>query len=179
MNLAVTLTHKKFLLIPAIFLFIFMVNTQFGIMINTSPSMPLGLYFRIHSAIHRGDIVATCLTLENTQLGLQRHYLKTGQICHGASPLIKQVIAVPGDFVTLTDEYLSVTNKLTNNRYFYRTFYQDRHGKKLRVYPRGKFFSDGYWLLGTHNRYSWDSRYWGPIPRELIIARLIPLLVWP
>ncbi len=147
----------------------------FGIIINISPSMPLGIYIKNFSTVQRGDIVAICLDKFHTNLGLQRHFLKPGSACNGSLPLIKQVIAIPGDRIELTDNYLLVNY----TPYFYKTFYQDKNSKPLAVFPRGIYIANNsYWLIGTHHLDSWDSRYWGPVSSNQIIEHLSPLLVW-
>lgn len=147
----------------------------FGVIINTSSSMPIGIYIKKFSAIQRGDIVAVCLDAASTRLGLQQRYLKAGFHCQGSRPLIKKIIAVPDDQITLTDDYLAVNHQF----YFYPTFYRDSRGKALLVFPRGNYQSTkNYWLLGTLDPHSWDSRYWGPVFRENIIENLHPWLIW-
>lgn len=144
----------------------------FGIIINTSPSMPPGIYVKKFTPVKRGDIVAACLDIRHTQLGLQHHYLKSGFACNGAEPVIKKIIAIPGDAVQLTDQYIQVNQKF----YFYPTFYHDSRGTPLEIFPRGNYpAQNDYWLLGTNNPRSWDSRYWGPVPSEQIIENLYPL----
>lgn len=134
--------------------------------------MPLGIYVKKFSAVQRGDIVAVCLDSWHTQLGLQHHYLRPGATCNGSEPLIKKVVAIPGDDVQLTDHYI----KVNQNFYFYPTFYQDNQGNPLAVFPRGIYQAQNkYWLLGTQNPHSWDSRYWGPINPEKIIENLYQL----
>lgn len=144
---------------------------------NISPSMPLGLYFKSHSAIQRGDIVAVCLQNPYKALGLQQHYLITSHgICHGTMPLMKQLIAIPGDQVKLTNESIQVNDKT----YLYPTHRQDSKNRPLAVFPRGDYpNTTGYWLLGTNNpQRSWDSRYWGFVQKEQIPYRFISLIVW-
>lgn len=161
----------KTLVTVAVFVVVLAALKFFGVMINVSPSMPLGIYVKKFSAIKRGDIVAICLDHQQAQLGLQRHYLKPGFACNGAQPLIKKVIAIPGDVVQLTDHSITVNGHV----YFYPTFYQDSRGHSLSAFPRGIYkMSNSYWLLGTHNPHSWDSRYWGPVSAENIIENLYP-----
>jgi hypothetical protein len=61
----------------------------------------------------------------------------------------------------------------------YQTFYVDSIHRKLAVYPRGKYSHvQGYWVVGTHSPYSWDSRYYGQISEYQILFKLKPLLTW-
>jgi len=145
-----------------------------GLMINTSSSMPLGIYHQTTKPIQRGDIVAICLPRDSQQYGLKRHYLRYGSTCKGSESLIKRILAVPGDSVTLTDNHL-IVNGL---KYSYQTRHQDTNGRSLKIYPRGHYPKTlGYWLIGTNNPHSWDSRYWGPISSKYLLAHLEGLIL--
>lgn len=146
---------------------------QCGVIINVSPSMPEGIYIKSECDIQRGSIVAVCLPPAYQAIGLKQKYIEIGNTCHGAYPLIKQVIAVPGDNVALKNNVIVVNGKL----FFYKTLAVDSTGRPLSNYPRGTYaHTDGYWLIGTAAKNSWDSRYWGPVRRTQI---LYPLrVVW-
>ncbi len=165
--------QKIFLIIPILLLGIALLISHF-IMINVSPSMKEGFYIRSSGEIKRGDIVAACLTAPYQTIGLSNLYIEKGQRCNGADPLIKSVIAVPGDQVVLNNGGFIINDE----SFLYPTERQDSAGKKLAAYPRGKYLSKGYWLIGTNSTQSWDSRYWGPVNKEQILFKLSPLLVW-
>jgi len=143
-----------------------------GVAINITPSMPLGLYIKQSGDIKPGDIVAVCLTESERNFGLQRHYITKGNRCSGADPLNKKIMAVPGDKVILADEYI----KINQQKYFYPTKYRDSQKRPLKVYPRGEY-QHGYWIIGTNDKSSWDSRYFGPIEKAQILEKLRPLLI--
>ncbi len=109
---------KKFpLFVSIIFLGIMFTSYFVGIKINITPSMKPGLYVRTYGQIHRGDLVFFCLKEPYKTLGLKNLYLEPGRICGGHIPLIKQVIAVPGDDIVLTNQYM-VINEV---KYPYKT----------------------------------------------------------
>jgi conjugative transfer signal peptidase TraF len=163
------------LVIIVLFLMAIITIRYFGVLINITPSMELGFYRKSMSHIKRGDIIAFCLPDPYKTLGLSKHYIQEGKKCEGADPLIKLVIAVPGDHVTLAKNYIEVNA----NKYFYATFSDDSEGRSLEIYPRGDYQNtQGYWLVGTHAKNSWDSRYWGPIGKDRILYKLKPLLIW-
>lgn len=167
---------RKWPLILLLFLVVIVIFAKaFGVIINISPSMKEGIYIKQYGKIGRGDIVALCLKNPYKKIGLERSYIAKGKKCDGTYPLIKKILAVPCDNVTLTNQYLEV-NKI---KYPYKTFYVDGAGRKLAVYPRGNYYdTKGYWMIGTHAINSWDSRYWGPINKDQILYKLRPLLVW-
>lgn len=168
--------RKKYpLLVSAIFLGIVLSCYLIGLEINVTPSMKKGLYVRTYGILSKGNIISFCLGEPYKTLGLKNLYLEAGRKCGGANPLIKIVIAVPGDNVTLSDQYIEV-NK---TRYAYKTQYIDSIGRKLNVYPRGHYpHTNGYWVIGTNANNSWDSRYWGAITKDQILCKLKPLLTW-
>lgn len=170
---------KKPKIWPLCFLVVFLVLTilvyVFQLKINLTESIRVGVYAKSFGAIHRGDLVALCLLDKDKQLGLAHHYLIPGMQCNGSMPLLKQVIAVPGDHVQLTADFIEVNGK----RYVYVTELKDHLGQILNSYPKGDYLdSQGYWLVGNHSLHSWDSRYWGPLPRSQILYKIRPLLTF-
>jgi signal peptidase I, bacterial type/conjugative transfer signal peptidase TraF len=156
----------------AIVLSLFLLQQRYPICINVTPSMPMGIYVREDGEVHRGDTVAFCLAEPDKTIGINRGYVAKGHICQGTDPLIKQVIAIPGDTVQLTDQSIRVNGVI----YGYHTFYADSRHRPLAVYPRGNYApSHGYWLVGTHSAQSWDSRYYGAISRSQMLYKLKPL----
>jgi len=163
------------LIVITIFFTFIIIANYFGILINVSQSMKPGLYIKSTGQIRHGDIVAFCLPEPYKTSGLKKFYIQKGSKCDGATPLIKEVIAIPGDHINLQEHYIEV-----NGSYLlYRTFYQDSKGKKLEIYPRGDYQNTtGYWFIGANANNSWDSRYWGPISKNHILFKLKPLIVW-
>ena len=75
--------------------------------------MPKGIYYNIHQKWpNNGDIVAICLSQELRQLALKDGYVRHGGHCHGTTPLIKQIVAMPGDKVWITDDTITVNHKV-------------------------------------------------------------------
>ncbi len=158
-------------------LFIFLSTyCYYSFVINITPSEPLGIY-KIHqiseaAQIHRGNIVAVCLPSQYQDLGLKQGYLLSGIRCGKTAPLIKTVIAIPGDTVILKNNEITVNGKVL----LYVTKYIDGHGRRLGVFPRGVYKNvKTYWLIGTSDPNSWDSRYWGGVNRKNIVFTVVPL----
>lgn len=136
---------------------------------NTSQSMPRGFYYKVHSStIHRGDTVAACLTWRWSRIGLERHYLQAGRCVGGAAPVLKRVIAIPGDVVSVTKKGM-----LVNSVYINAPLQEyDHQGLKIEYgIQAGVQVSHGYWLYGSGSpKDSWDSRYWGSIQFRQVIG---------
>lgn len=175
----IRITHINAIVIIAFLILIILMIKWMGLMINISNSMPEGLYYSHPYNDHldnlnKGDIVAVCLKEPFLDIGLQRNYIDPGQKCHGSIPLIKSVFALPGDKIVLQANQIIVNG----NTYSYQTYLKDRLGRPLDAITRGTYRSNGYWLIGTHDPHSWDSRYWGEIQPNQIVAILKPAITW-
>lgn len=146
-----------------------------GMLINWTPSIKQGIYIKESGVIHRGNLVALCLPEPYQSLALSRAYVMNGDACHGTIPLLKEVIAVPGDEVKLTEDVIQVNGRA----YFFKTEQNDHLGRPLMAYPKGDYKNtQGYWFLGNNSPHSWDSRYWGPLAQKQIIYKVKPLIVF-
>lgn len=167
---------NKYPLIILLLLAVLWVVTENSILVlNLTPSMPRGLYVKeFSSEINRNDIVLVCLNDPYKSIGLAKGYLAKGKKCKGSDPLLKSVIAIPGDNVVLYDDYVMVNGvKLP-----YPTSLVDSQNNPLTIYPRKSYRNTaGYWLIGVHDKNSWDSRYWGPVAKEQIVGKVKALIV--
>jgi conjugative transfer signal peptidase TraF len=161
--------HKISMILSTVLLFIIgsgVLLKQFGVAINLTSSMPLGVYLRINkSNLQQGDIVAICLPKAIAQEGLHKHYLSRGHCATGTMPVIKQVIAIPGDNVSLSAAGMTVEGK------FFKAPIQqyDHHSHTIRQFVLPGYYpkTTGVWLYGNNNvENSWDSRYFGGIEWE-------------
>jgi conjugative transfer signal peptidase TraF len=153
------------------------VSHAFELRINTTASMPLGLYRTEPWHLARGAWTVFCLPGEQARLGRDRTYLRRGPCPDGSQELLKEVAAVPGDSVALTATGLLVNGRLIPGS---RPRAADRGGRTLshppfggRVVPPGEV-----WVLGRDRCASWDSRYFGPVPLDHVRAMAIPVLTF-
>lgn len=137
--------------------------------------MPVGLY-KVSAPLNlqRGDNVVVCLPKEIGLEGLKHGYLTPGQCPGGYSYIIKELIALPGDQVTLTRQAILVNNQ----PYFAPVQPFDQARFPIAAIARGNYQNTtDYWLYGANNPLdSWDSRYWGGVSRVNIIKIAHP--VW-
>ena len=149
-----------------------------GIIFTDTGSVPVGFYRIVPlGTIQRGDFIAFCLPDSMARLGLRRGYLKTGFCAGGSDALIKQVIAIPGDHLEVSDEAIRVFHQ--GFSWFYGAptrIFDHQHLPVHRFIVSGTVIARGYWVYGAGNPvYSWDSRYYGEISRANIQHRLVPL----
>jgi conjugative transfer signal peptidase TraF len=145
--------------------------------INTTASMPIGLYREEPPRLERGAWVVFCLPEEPARLGLERAYLRRGSCPDGSQELMKEIAAVPGDGVGLSRAGLVVNGHSIPGTAL-RTV--DRGRRTLPHAPFGESSvpPGELWVLGLDRRVSWDSRYFGPVPLDHVRAAAIPILTF-
>ena len=149
-----------------------------GYYLNWTTSMPLGFYkMTAPDKLQRGDDVMVCLPPAIGIVGLHHEYLMPGKCPGGFEPIIKELIAVPGDTITITAAAMIVGGKT----YPAHTREKDHLDRSLAAIARGTFANtQSYWLYGKNSpKDSWDSRYWGGVDRSSIIKLATPALTLP
>jgi conjugative transfer signal peptidase TraF len=144
-----------------------------GARINTSYSLPLGIYIRTDDS--RAELIEFCPVEPFAAESSHRGYRTRGSACpDGAVPLLKPVVAVAGDVVTLAAEGIRVNGRLLPKT---APLFRDGAGRSLHPWPFGSHVVEKgtVWVASTYNRGSYDSRYMGPIRTSQIRARLRPL----
>jgi len=147
-----------------------------GIRINLSSSMPVGFYRLTAASIERGALVVACpdMTHPALQRAYERGYLPPGWGCDGGiAPLLKRVLALPGDWVAIHEDGITVNGQLIANSAWLEV---DQLGRPMPPLPATGAVPAGYvWLFSDHAPESFDSRYFGPVALSAIIgtARLV------
>lgn len=143
-----------------------------GYRLNLSGSMPHTLY-RVRRVAHgealaRGQGVVLDLSRSANPViaeAIARGYVRAGY------PMLKRIGAVSGDFVALRNDNLYVNWEPTPMR----VASEDAEGRALAAYPTPILVSpDHFWLVSDPDR-GFDSRYFGPVPREMITHRATPV----
>ena len=106
------------------------------------------------SAIERGDVVVF-------------HYPRDLQLSY-----IKRIIAVPGDRLRIDHGQVFVNGKAIQEPYVPAEF-RDTRSYDETIVPK-----DEYFVLGDHRSDSQDSRYFGPVKRDLIYGKAV-FVYWP
>lgn len=150
-----------------------------GLRINTTGSAPLGVYrYRRPADLTRGQLVAICLPVAVSELGLIRGYLPAGDCPGGGSPILKRVVALPSDTVELQETLLAVNGSVIDRTPLRAV---DSRGRPLEHARLGRHVvrENEVWVLGVYPDRSWDSRYFGPIPVQGIMGSATPLFTLP
>lgn len=126
-----------------------------------------------HETLRKGDFILFCpddSTLFKRAKALG--YLKQGACKGGYAPLLKEIVAVEGDSVLLSDEIT------VNGKSFGRPIlgiYELLHIERPLSEVVG---TQKFWVIGTSSSKSFDSRYFGAINEVQVIARVKPVLTW-
>jgi conjugative transfer signal peptidase TraF len=150
-----------------------------GLWINTTDSMPLGLWRQTTSqAAKPGDVVLLCLPeTPATKLGQARGYIAPGSCPTGQEVLLKPIVATAGDVVTVSAGAISVNGQALANS---GQLPHDSKGRPLPAFPAGTYRvpAGQVWLVSSHNPRSFDSRYFGPVPATVIRSDVRPVWVF-
>lgn len=144
-----------------------------GIRVNASASLPIGLY-RITSD-QRAKLVEFCPAEPFGSLSANRAYRGKGNCPDGAEPLMKPIVAVAGEVVTMSIRGVTVSGRLLPNS---APLTVDTHNHPLKHWPTGDYrvLAGTVWVISSYNARSFDSRYFGPVTISSIRSHLSPLL---
>lgn len=149
-----------------------------GARVNTSKSIPLGLYWTSSAPITKGEYVIFCPPQRTVfDDARERGYIGPG-FCPGNNGyMMKKVLAAKGDTVSVTPQGVTVNGGLLP------------HSKPLRVDTAGRplpYMSDKRYTLGEselllmtdRSETSFDARYFGPVTREHVKSVIRPVFTW-
>jgi conjugative transfer signal peptidase TraF len=140
-----------------------------NILVNISPSVPVGIYLRTSSkkTPAYGDLIRFCAPRWISERG----YTKTSRYCLNKRPaLLKPIAALPGDKIGYTTKsgliYLTLNNRMTSAV----VLKSDTKGRAMPMFRPGIVPQNSFLPLSTYNARSADGRYFGPVSDEKIIG---------
>ena len=148
-----------------------------GARVNTSKSIPVGLYWTSDRPVERGAYVVLC----PPQVGvvaeaLRRGYLSAGFCPGGYGFMMKKVAALANDVVDIGNAGVAVNGALVPLSAPLR---QDAAGRPMPRYQATHFVigNSEVLLMSDVSSTSFDGRYIGPVNRAQIEAVIVPVLV--
>lgn len=149
-----------------------------GARINTTRSIPVGLYWASSTAVEKGTYVLFCPPQARVfDEARARGYIGAGFCPGGYGYMMKRIVAATDDDVAVSDEGVRVNGELLP---LSAPRAVDAAGRPL---PRLQ--ADNYRLSGAEvllmsdvSRTSFDARYFGPIDRAQIQSVVSPVLTW-
>ena len=147
-------------------------------------ALTLLIFLAIHFTVQNYQISGTSMTntLQDGQFVLVNkvaylfHSPERGDVivCHEPDrpdrDVIKRVIGLPGDKITLDSTHVSVDGVELNEPYI--TAPGNPSATTVTVPP------DNYFVMGDNRPDSFDSRFFGPVPRDNIVGKAV-LVYWP
>lgn len=148
-----------------------------GVCVNWTESMPRGLYRATAPRLERGAWAVVCLEGGAARLGRERGYLPRGDCPSGAMPVVKEIVAVPGDLVSVHRSGLTVNGREVPGT---ALLWRDTQGRPLPHVRLGehRIGEEAFWVLGRASPRSWDSRYFGAVSKRQIRGTVAPWLTW-
>ena len=168
--------RRDVIVLSAVVVPILMFTTFYGFefRLNLTPSYPLGLWqiVPLERPVATGDLVFICPP-DNAAFSqaLSRGYVRRG-LCPGwLSPLIKTVVALPGQHVVV-DAGVTIDGSVLEHSEIRGT---DAEGRALSSWSGG-VVPTGHLFLHSTFAGSYDSRYFGPIPASGVPGLARPIL---
>ncbi len=133
---------------------------------NASASVPIGLYaVRPARPLHADELVVVTPPPPLASFLAARGYLPQGV------PLLKHVLALPGQVVCRSDRKVTVDGAAVGS-----ALARDRRGRSLPVWQGCRMLADGeVFLMNRLSEDSFDGRYFGPLAAASIAGRADPL----
>lgn len=131
-----------------------------GVRVNWTRSEPLGVY-RIHPIVEPlrvGQKIEFCPPVRRYPFMLQ------GRCPGGTDPFFKEIVGVPGDWVTVTASGVTVNGVMLPNSRPHRHARSDPSIALPVLRGTFRLGPGQYWTYGSGlPAESFDSRYWGPV----------------
>ena len=150
----------------------------FGIRINTSGSIPYGIYKTTDRSLKKGDFVLFCPPPEPVfSMARDRDYLAGGLCPGGYGYMIKEVSGIAGDIIAIDSDGVFVNGRLLPKS---KPFPADPSGRPLPQLRIDSYRLDRsqVLLMSGFCRLSFDGRYFGPIDQSRIKAVIQPIITW-
>lgn len=148
-----------------------------GFYINTTPSLPVGLYRIVDEPVSKGAYVAFCPPQSDVfELAVTRNYINSGNCPGGYGQLLKRIHAVANDTVLIDETGITVNGQWLPNSAPLST---NAYGAVLPQYRLNAVLGESeYLLLSDLNPHSFDARYFGVIDRAQIVHVVHPVFTF-
>lgn len=149
-----------------------------GARVNTSKSIPVGLYWTSDKPVEKGDYVLFC----PPQVGVILEAKRRGYLASGFCPgdygyMMKKILATRDDAVSITDAGVKVNSALLP---FSAPLTRDQAGRPLPRFQSANFIvgNSEVLLMSDVSGTSFDGRYFGPVNRSQIKTVIVPVITW-
>ncbi|WP_051555242.1 conjugative transfer signal peptidase TraF [Legionella fairfieldensis] len=149
-----------------------------GARINTSPSIPVGLYWLSNQPVKKGEYVIFCPPETAIfKQALARGYLPIGFCPLGSTYLMKQVVATTGDRIAISSEGVVING---HPLAFSKPLLKDSKGRPLSIWEVSNYRLKSLEVLLMTNQspLSFDARYFGLLTKTELMTVIKPIIVW-
>ncbi len=160
----------KFIKLILFILLIFFGAWYFKIGLNLTPSLPRGLYMVSDKQdLKHSDIVKFCLNEKLIKATNAELYVGYGMCENSLKPLLKYIVGLEGDLVTVENNMVFVKHKDKTTSIAMHIKEVDSMGEKVNsilesgIIPKGKAF------VYSYNDGSFDSRYFGLVDEQGLV----------
>ncbi|MDF7677044.1 conjugative transfer signal peptidase TraF [Neisseriaceae bacterium ESL0693] len=146
--------------------------------INTTKSIPIGLYWTTSEPVKKGSYVIWCPP--KTQIfdeAKNRGYIGAGFCTGGYGYMMKRILAAKNDVLTITDEGVQVNGVMLP---FSKPIKTDFAGRLLPHYHVDNYKLGNYevLLMSDVSSTSFDGRYFGPINLSQVKTVILPVITF-
>ena len=148
-----------------------------GIRVNTTPSIPLGVYQLSNEPLIKGAYVLFCPPPAPVfVMAKARGYVGAGFCPGGYGHLMKRLVAAKDDQVIINAEGVAVNGQRLS---LSKPIKLDGGGRPLPHYEKSWVLdSDEVLVMSDSNSGSFDGRYFGSIQRSQIEGLIRPVFTW-
>jgi conjugative transfer signal peptidase TraF len=151
---------------------------QAGLRLNTTGSIPLGLYWMSNDPIETGAYVLWCPPERPAfDLAKERGYIGAGFCPGGYGYMMKKVVASHHDVVSVTEDGVAINGVLMPASQPVEADSLGRPLPRFRVTDHRLGPSELLLMSDTNSR-SFDARYFGPVHRDHIQSLIYPIFTW-
>lgn len=149
-----------------------------GVRINTSKSIPVGIYWLSSAPITLNAYVIYCPPPTPVfVMARERGYIDVGSCPGKLGRMMKRILAAKFDHIAVSSIGVAVNGKFVSNS---APLMRDQHGQAMPIYKHASYTlqSDELLLMSGMSATSFDGRYFGPIKLSQIEGVIKPILVW-
>jgi conjugative transfer signal peptidase TraF len=171
-------TKKICIYLLASFILFILVLNIFGIIFNTTSSIPVGIYRKTYNPIQKGEYVVFCPPNNATfKMAKQRNYIGSGLCPGNLGKMLKKIYGVAGDTISIEKIGVFVNGRLLP---LSKPLTEDGENRRLDQFQeKNQILQKNELLLMTdHSSLSFDARYFGPIDKKQVSSTIEPILVW-
>lgn len=147
-----------------------------GVRVNVTRSIPLGFYRTSAEPIRKGAYVMFCPPQREVfKEALKRRYIDPGDCPGGSYPMMKRILAAKNDRVQIGPQGVTINGVPVPNS---KPRLMDGARRALPHWSGNFTVQPGDVIVMGENKVSFDSRYFGPIPRQQISTVIQPIVIW-